>query len=362
MAHQNLRNSEVWILGATGRIGAAVAARLAARGLPMTLVGRNRARLEKVKSGLGQHDAVKVVVADTSAIMAALIARERPAVVFNAMGSYTETAVPIARACMPGGHYVDLAADLVAIPKLLDLDEAACAAGSALVTGAGFGVLATEAVVAKLCEARPTPSHVRVDALSSVSTAAGVIGEAFAAAIVDVITTGGRRYDSGRLVKARLGSDVHVHRFPDGQTMKSAGAPAGELVAAQRISGAPNVTVTTGLAPTSPIVRAALPALAALLSIPSLRRLTVRLMARTTLKAAPRPRTHSWGHAVLTWADGTSREGWLRTDDGMDYTAAVAAETAARLARGEGRPGAYTPAAAFGADLATAAGGVFILG
>lgn len=362
MAHNTFgNNGEVWILGATGRIGVAVAARLAARGLPVTLVGLDRARLDKVRTDLGQSDLVKVVVADSSASMAALITAERPAVVFNAMGSYTETAVPIARACMPGGHYVDLAADLVAIPKLLDLDETARAAGSTLVTGAGFGVLATEAVVAKLCETRPTPSHVRVDALSSVSTEAGVVGTAFAAAMVDLITTGGRRYDSGRLVNARLGSDVQVHRLPDGQTMKSAAAPAGELVAAHRISGAPNVTVTTGLAPTSAIVRVALPALAALLSIPSLQRLAVRQLAKATLKAAPRPRAHSWGHAVLTWADGTSREGWLRADDGMDYTAAVAAETAARLARGEGKPGAYTPAAAFGADLATAAGGAFIL-
>ncbi|MFJ8827452.1 hypothetical protein ACIREE_37515 [Streptomyces sp. NPDC102467] len=44
----------------------------------------------------------------------------------------------------------------------------------------------------------------------------------------------------------------------------------------------------------------------------------------------------------------------------MDY-AAVAAETAARLARGQGKPGAYTAAADLGPDLATAAGGTFIL-
>jgi short subunit dehydrogenase-like uncharacterized protein len=44
----------------------------------------------------------------------------------------------------------------------------------------------------------------------------------------------------------------------------------------------------------------------------------------------------------------------------MDFTAAVSAEVAARLARGEGKPGADTPAAAFGPDLATAAGGEII--
>ncbi len=41
---------------------------------------------------------------------------------------------------------------------------------------------------------------------------------------------------------------------------------------------------------------------------------------------------------------------------------AVAAETATRLARGEDKPGAYTPAAGLGADLLTVAGGTFVLG
>ncbi|MER7176794.1 hypothetical protein [Streptomyces mesophilus] len=44
----------------------------------------------------------------------------------------------------------------------------------------------------------------------------------------------------------------------------------------------------------------------------------------------------------------------------MDYTAGVAAETAVRLAKGEGRPGAHTPAALFGHEIAAAAGGTFI--
>jgi len=361
MADDTPRADVVWILGATGRIGTAIAARLEERAVPLALVGRDRERLNKVRADLGQDDTVKILLADTAEDMAAHIGRERPAVVINTMGSYADTAELIARACMPGGHYVDLAADLTSIPTLLELHDAATATGSTLVTGAGFGVHATEAVVVALCENRPTPSDVRVDALSSVASVAGVTGEAIAATIMDVINTGGRRYENGRLVKTRLGADATSHTLPDGQTAKSASAPSGELLAAQRASGAPNVTVTTGLAPTSPVVRAVLPAFAALLSVPSLRRLAVRQMAKVAIKAAPRPRTYSWGHAVVTWPDGTSREGWLRTGDGMDYTADLAAEIATRLARGEGKPGAYTPAAAFSADLITAAGATLLL-
>ena len=120
--------------------------------------------------------------------------------------------------------------------------------------------------------------------------------------------------------------------------------------------------VTSARAPTAPAVRIARPLLRALRSFPGLRRRAVRRLARVPSTAGPRPRQHSWGHALISWPDGTEREGWLRADDAMDFTAGVIAETAARLARGEGMPGSYTPAAAFGPDLATAAGGTFVIG
>lgn len=108
-------------------------------------------------------------------------------------------------------------------------------------------------------------------------------------------------------------------------------------------------------------MRAALPLLRKLLSVPTLRRLAVRRLARTQVKAAKRLRQYAWGHAVLSWPDGTSREGGLRAGDGMDYTVDVAAEAAVRLAGGEGKPGAYTPVAVLGPGLATAAGGTCVL-
>lgn len=352
-----IRSGEVWILGAGGRIGSAVTTRLVDRGRRPVLVGRESDRLRETAAGLG----LRAVIADGVDAIAAEINRQRPAVVFNAIGNYADAATALARACMPGGHYLDLAADLTAVPRLLELHEEAATHGSTLVTGSGFGVLATEAIVVKLCENRPTPAAVRVDALSSVATEEGVMGAGFAASIIDSMTTGGRRYTDGRMVTARLGADPRHLTLPDGQKVKSAGAPTAELLAAHRASNAPSVTVTTALAPTQPVVRAVLPLAARLMAVPALRHFAVRRMAGTKLKAAPRPRQHSWGHAVITWPDGTRREGWLRAGDGMDYTAAVAAEVATRLAKGEGKPGAYTPAAALGPGIAVIAGGTFLL-
>ncbi|MFE6527588.1 hypothetical protein EF913_32210 [Streptomyces sp. WAC04189] len=354
---QSAPSGEIWILGAGGRIGSAVSANLAAQGLNPVLVGRESYRLREAAAGLGS----RVVIAHGVDAIAAEITRQRPAVVFNGIGNYAETAAVIARACMPGGHYLDLAADLTAVPRLLELDAEAEQAGSTLVTGSGFGVLATEAVVIKLCEDRPAPAAVRVDALASVSLSAGVVGTAFAAFMIDMFATGGRRYTDGRMVASRLGADPQNLTLPDGQQAKSASAPGAELLAAHRASKAPSVTVTTGMAPTSRVVRSLAPLAGKLLSIEPLRRFAVGQMAKAKMKDAPAPRRHSWGHAVVTWPDGTRREGWLRADDGMVYTASVAATVAAKLARGEGRPGAYTPGALFGADVAEQAGAKILL-
>ncbi|MEU9602310.1 hypothetical protein AB0E06_36605 [Streptomyces sp. NPDC048109] len=356
---QSARPEEIWILGASGRIGSAVTANLAAQGLKPVLVGRESDgdRLRKTAADLGS----RVVIANGIDSIAAEITRQLPAVVFNGIGNYAQTAPVIARACMPGGHYLDLAADLTAVPRLLDLDQEAEQVGSTLVTGSGFGVLATEAVVIKLCEDRPAPAAVRVDALASVSLSAGVVGAAFAASMIDMFATGGRRYIDGRMVPSRLGADLQNLTLPDGERAKSAGAPTAELLAAHRASNAPSVTVTTGMAPTSHAVRAVAPLVGKLLSIEPLRRFALSRLAKAKMKESPAPRRHSWGHAVVTWADGTRREGWLRADDGMAYTASVATSVAARLARGEGRPGAYTPGALFGAGLAEQAGGQFLL-
>src|ERR1035438_4598733 len=140
--------------------------------------------------------------------------RSPPAVVINTIGPFTRTAVPIARACLPGRHYLDLANDIVAVPALLGLHEEAITAGSTLITGAGFGVLATEALVAELCQGQPSPSTVRVDALPSVELKAGTLGQALAASTVEGLSAGGRRYEGGQLVRAKLGGDPQRVTLP----------------------------------------------------------------------------------------------------------------------------------------------------
>ena len=109
------------------------------------------------------------------------------------------------------------------------------------------------------------------------------------------------------------------------------------------------------------LVGAVVPLATALVQIQAVRAFATRRLAAVKVKAAPREREFTWAHARVQWASGAVREGWLRAPEAMVFTAAVVADVTRRLARGEGKPGAYTPGALFGADLAVACGGQFIL-
>jgi short subunit dehydrogenase-like uncharacterized protein len=188
----------------------------------------------------------------------------------------------------------------------------------------------------------------------------GFLGDALAGTLADTLAAGGRRYEQGRLVRARLGGDAERLTLPDGSIVQTVGVPVGEVEAARRASGAPFV-VAARQAPAGRAARALLPAAASLLSLPALRNAAKRRLARVRVTAQEHSREYSWAHARVQEPDGSTREGWLRAGEGMAFTATVAAEVASRLSRNEGRPGAYTPGALFGPELAVKAGGQFIL-
>jgi short subunit dehydrogenase-like uncharacterized protein len=279
-----------------------------------------------------------------------------------------------------GSHYVDLANDLPAVAALLDLDQQAVAAGKTLVTGAGFGVTATESVVVQLSQQlgqqlspqlsqqnKDAPVKVRVDMVPSLAMEAGVIGEALAGTILDGFPDArgrgryeGRRYENGRLVRARIAGDPASLTLPDGTKVATASMPLGELIAAQRASRAPNVVSASSEAPSSPAIRAILPLATTLLAIAPVRAFARKRLAGVKLKSRERPREYSYGHARLEWPDGTVREGWLQLGDAQAFTGAVPAEVTRRLLAGEGHPGAYTPAALFGPSLAEACGATYL--
>jgi short subunit dehydrogenase-like uncharacterized protein len=357
--------TEVWVLGGSGRSGRAIAAALRDRDLDPVLVGRDGGRLAVAAAGLG---GCRTEVMAGLADIAARIRSDRPAAVVNTVGPFSETMAALTAACLDGGsHHVDLANDVGSVSALLALDRQAADAGLTFVTGAGWGVTGTESAVLHVCEGRSVPRRVRVDMIPSLASEAGALGDALAGTIVDGhpgVPGGGRfdgrRYAGGRLVRSRVAGDVRVLRLPDGSTVRTGAMPLGELVSAQRVSGAPDVVSASSEAPTAPLVRAVLPGLLQLLRVDAVRRLARRRLAAVALPQRARPRQYSWARAEVAWPDGDTRVGWLRAGDAAEFTAAVAAEVTHRALSGAGRPGCSTPAAMFGTGLATACGAEYL--
>lgn len=353
-----MASTEAWLLGASGRTGSLIAANLHEAGVALTLVGRDQARLERLAARL--DGAPRILAGGLDQVLDQLVTA-RPGVVVNTVGPFTSTAVAVAHACPEGTHYVDVSNELAGAQDLLALDRQAAATGRVLVTGAGFGVLATEALVLRLCQDRPRPASVRTDALAAISLEAGVVGPALAATIVEVVSAGGAEVRGGRVVRAATGGHYSSLTTPDGDVLSTGSGASAELVAAWRASDADAVIAASPAAPSNPAVRAVLPAVAALLHLPGAGSLATRGIARLPLRAQAMPRTSSWGHAHVRWPDGQVREGWLRVGEGTQFTADVAALVAQRLLAGDGRPGAHTPGALFGPELAEAAGATFLI-
>ena len=351
----NEGSGAVWILGATGRVGRAVAARLGGRGCPVVLAGRDRRRLDGVAAEL--PDQVRVVSGSLAETLRVL-GHEEPAVVVNTVGPFPETAPQVLAALPSKTHYVDVANEKAAVANLL-LRPRSADASRTVVTGVGFGVLGTESVVRTLCAGRPPARSVRVDMIPSVETEAGRVGIALARSLVDGLADGGAVIAGGQPVPAALGVDPEELVTPDGDRVRTAGMPSGELIAAWRASRAASVVAASSMVPSGRI-RPLLPVATGLLRSGPLRKLAASRMARMTMGERPKPRAHTWAHARVIWDDEVA-EGWLRAPEGMQFTSNVIAQAVIRLLDGGTPPGVYTPGEVFGPELAVAAGGEFVL-
>jgi len=350
--------SKLWIIGAAGRQGAAVAEAMSVAKTPMVLVDRDRSALERLCNTIG--GGAEMIVTDSMGETIAEVRRGKPSVVANFVGPFTKTALPLI-AASGGADYLDLANELPAVQSILALHDEARANGRCIVAGAGFGLLATESLVLKICDDRHPAQSVRVDAIPYLADAGDRLGPAVAETIVELLRYGGRRYNRDNLERVRLGSDSERFALPDGKIVRTGAMPTGDLEAARRASNANTVLSASSAAPHGAAVPVVVPLMASLLTIGFFRDWLKRRLAGTAsgdLEGGTH--TDSWARAKVAWTDGTLLEAWLRAGDAGLFTTRVASAVALRLYRKERSAGAYTPGALFGPDLAIEAGGVFI--
>jgi len=350
--------TDVWILGAAGRTGTLISKTLAAAGASLILCGRSETNLRDLAGKSG--GTTRVVVTKSNEDVRAELSKAGRIIAVNLIGPFAETALPFINACAPGSSYLDLCNERAVTAEVLGLNSIAETSGRCLVSGAGWGVLAAESLTLKLRQGRPPATRVRVD-MAPYIDAPGRVGETFASTIVNSMCRGAQIYENGQIADAPLGAHAEALTAPDGTAMRTGAFSSGDLEAAARASGAPSVVAASNMVPTTGIARSAMSAVQFLLGFNNVRNFAKRQMANVVAKPRKGTGKPSWAHARMDWADGTTREAWLRAGEGMAFTSQVAAEVALRLWKNEGRPGAYTPGALFGPELAEAAGAEFIL-
>jgi saccharopine dehydrogenase (NAD+, L-lysine-forming) len=311
--------SDVLLLGAAGNSGRLIAAELAARALRVRLAGRRRGPLEELARELAAGGAsvdVRTVDIGDAASLAGAIAGV--GVVLSTVGPFTRQAGPVIGACLAATvPYVDIANEWTAVRGLLDHDEQARARAVALVTGAGFGPAATEALVMCLVQrAGGVPGFVRVAAAQAVARQSEGVRQTIQESLAEGVTI---TYRDGQVVREPFGSGATVLAFGGAERQMLPG-PVGDLETARLASGAANV------------------------------------VAYIAGPAADITGTDSYAWAEVAGPDGQALTAELHTGEGVRAAAAIAAETARRVLAGV-KPGAWTPGRLFGPALVTDATG-----
>jgi short subunit dehydrogenase-like uncharacterized protein len=309
-----------WMLyGATGYTGALIAQHARDRGHRPVLAGRTAPPVAALAERLGlQHRAV--ALDDPAALSTALAGVH---LVLNAAGPFLHTAAPLAEACLRAGvHYLDIGNELQVFRSLYDLDQRARQAGVTIMPGAGFGVVATN------CLARYVSDAVGGAAILQVATRAATAqqGPGAAATRQQNMPYGGWIRQAGHLEPCPLGSGTITITLPGGPCLIMP-LPTGDLEAAFQATGAADITAY-GAVPGDPTPGS----------------------TASDPTADERPVYLSFGWARATGPDGTT-EAWLQTGESYAFTAAASIR-AVEEALARSLSGAFSPAAAFGADFA----------
>ena len=343
---------EWMIYGATGYTGTLVAEEAVRRGHKPLLVGRSATKLRPLAERLGLEYAV-VSLDDADALAKAVGSVE---LVYHAAGPFVYTSAPMIKACLEtGAHYLDISGEVPVYQNAFSHNDAALAKGIAIIPGVGFDVIPSDCLIKYVSDQLPDATHleVAVDALAGGGDAAGGLSAGTVKSMIELLPgLGTLQRRNTKLESVPMGSGLRSVRFPQG-TKTVMQASWGDVEMAYHTTGIPNITVYLSLPPL--IMRSSRlfgPLLVNLLKIKSVRDFASRQVERMMPGPGEQARQHGRSAVYVMVRNGTgeTREAWLETLEGYQFTMVAGVRVVERVLDGAYK-GALTPSKAFGADF-----------
>lgn len=316
------------LYGATGFTGRLAAERAAALGMRPVLAGRTAWPLAGIARSLGLEHRV-FAVGDPAPL-------DGVSLVLNAAGPFSQTAKPLVEACLRAKvHYADITGEVDVMEATYARHDEAVAAGVMLLPGCGFDVVPSDCLALFLKERLPSAARLalafRTDTRMSHGTAATLLERMHRPGLV-------RR--KGELVEVPLGSLSRSEPFP------ALSIPWGDLASAFRSTGIPDIEC---YAAAGGAERVGL-ALSRIRILAPLVRAAVRAMA-----TGPDEEMRRTGRA-LVWGEVADAEGRtfaarLETPEPYALTVEAMLAVAGKALTNDVRPGAQTPATAYGSGF-----------
>lgn len=273
-------------------------------------------------------------------------------VCLHCAGPFIDTHEDAVEACLATDtHYVDINGETPAFEGVRDRDERASEAGVTLLPGAGFEVVPSDCLAAKLAAYLPDAKRLTLafpgfDEVSpgTASTGGRLLGE------------GVQVREDGRLRTVGYGSRTREIDLGTGEGPQTMGVfPFGDVVTAYHTTGIPNVEVygpdVLGLGPTGQRV---LGALQPVFEMDPVQGMLVSL--GDVIGEGPDAEKRAAGRDYF-WGEVTNGDqtvtGRVHTGESYGFTAKSMIDIAQRVRDGAAPPGFQTPAGAFGAELVT---------
>jgi short subunit dehydrogenase-like uncharacterized protein len=342
-----MTGTRLLVYGATGYTGELVAREAVRRGLEPVLGGRNAETVAALARTLGTEG--RSASLDDEASLAAMLADV--GVVLHCAGPFSATSAPMVRACLrAGAHYVDITGEIDVLEAVHARDAEARAARVVLCPAAGFDVVPTDCLAARLQQELPDATALALGFASAGRPSRGTLKTS-----IENLARGGRIRSAGRIVPV-----AHAFRERDidfGDGVRSAVTiPWGDVSTAFHTTGIGNIEAYIAMARPGIANLRRLNTFGGLLRVGFVRALLERIATRGP--AGPDAATRA-ATAMLVWGEvqapsGRRVAGRLRVANGYDVTVHASLAIVARLLAGvaPAQCGHRTPSQLMGSGFA----------